>query len=209
MTSEHDAQLQQHAVELVLSGKSGAQVARDLGIPTDTLSQWVTDHRRKHPYPFLRPWHTMRRGRDRDRRLRHRLPGKPWPAVWTPLDEFYGDGGWTLNETHRVSRAEQTYEILLHWHARIMVIEASAAQRNWCPLCPADWGDAVARFQVPPERQPFDGALGSLGQLDAWIRHRSHGDWLITPDIAQELHIRECTRLIAGDPHSTLARCFG
>ncbi len=204
MTSEYDAEFKQHAVQLVLSGRPGAQVARDLGIPADTLSHWVKEHRREHPYPYLRPWHTMHR--DRDRQRRHPFPGRSWPAAWTPLDEFYGDGGWTLSETHRVSRAEQSYEILLHWHDRIMVIDASVAQRNWCPLCPAAWGDPVARFQVPPGRQPFDGDTGALGQWDAWIRHQSHGEWLTTPQAAQELHIHEYTRLIAGDPHSTLAR---
>lgn len=182
---------------------SGAQVAQDLGLPADTLWLWVKEHRREYPYPFLRPWHTTQR--DRDRWRRHRLAGKPWPIAWTPLDE-YADGGSTLNETHRVSRAEQTYEILLHWHEQIMVIDANAAARNWCPQCPADWGDPVARFQIPPERQPFDGATGALGQWDAWIRQESHGDWLTTPEVAQQLNIHEYTHLIAGDPHSTLAR---
>ncbi len=199
MTSEYDAELKQRAIQFVLSGKPGVQVAQELGIPATTLSQWVAEHRREHPYPFLRPWHMVHRAREHRRH-------NPWPTAWTALDELYRDGGWTLNETHGVSQAEQTYEILLHWHKRIMVIDASAAPRNWCPLCPLAWGDPVARFQVPPERQPFDSATGALGQWDAWIRHRSHGDWLTTPDAAQELHIREYTRLIAGDPHSTLAR---
>lgn len=106
-----------------------------------------------------------------------------------------------------VSQAERVYDIWLHWHEnRVMIVDARHGMRNWCPLCPESWGDTLPRFQVRPGRRPFTDEDEAFVQLAAWIRERSLGRCLISPQITEELHLREPTRLFREDPHSTIGR---
>jgi hypothetical protein len=132
---------------------------------------------------------------------------RQWPGQWTPLDEVYGPKEWTLQAAQDVSQAERMYSIWLHWHeARVMIADAQHGLRNWCPLCPESWADTVDRFQVRPERRPFVDEAEALAHLTAWIRQRSLGRWLMSPQMTQELHLQAQSRLIRGDPHSTVGR---
>lgn len=130
-----------------------------------------------------------------------------WPQQWTPLDERYRPPNWTLQVAAAVSQAERAYDIWLHWHeGRVMIVDARHGMRNWCPLCPESWGDTVRRFQVVPERRPFVDEDEALTHLGEWIRERSLGRGLLSPQIVQELRLRPQTRLVRGDSHSTLDR---
>lgn len=130
-----------------------------------------------------------------------------WPSQWTALDELYGPSKWTLMVAQAVSRAERAYDIWLHWHeSRVMIVDALSGERNWCPLCPPSWGGTVNRFQVGPERRPFVDEDEALAHLSAWIRNRSLGRPLLSPQITEELYLRPQTRLLRGDTHSTIGR---
>ncbi len=130
-----------------------------------------------------------------------------WPQQWTTLDELYSPLKWTVMMPQAISQAERAYDIWLHWHeSRVMIVDARNGMRNWCPLCPESWGDTVHRFQVGPERRPFADEDEALAHLSAWIRERSLGRCLISPQITEELHLRAQTRLLRGDPHSTVGR---
>ncbi|PSR33829.1 MAG: hypothetical protein C7B46_08260 [Sulfobacillus benefaciens] len=131
----------------------------------------------------------------------------PWPSQWTALDELYGPLEWTVTVAQSVSQAERAYEIWLHWHEnRVMVVDAHNGIKNRCPLCPWSWGDTFRRFQVGPELRPFADEDEALAHLLSWIRDRSLGRWLISFQIMEELSLQPQTRLLRGDPHSTLAR---
>lgn len=130
-----------------------------------------------------------------------------WPQQWAALDEMYSPPKWTVMVAAAVSQAERAYDIWLHWHeSRVMIVDARNGMRNWCPLCPESWGDTVQRFQVAPERRPFVDEDEGLARLSVWIRERSLGRRLLSPQITEELHLRAQTRLVQGDVHSTLGR---
>ncbi len=132
---------------------------------------------------------------------------KKWPKNWTPLDEIYAQREWTLQEAQVVSRAERPYAIWVHWHEeRVMTADAQSELRNWCPLCPASWGDTRFRFQVPPEFRPFNNMREALDRLENWIRKQASGSWLLSPQMVDDLPIRPHTRLVRGVPHTTLGR---
>lgn len=114
---------------------------------------------------------------------------------------------WTLTVADAVSQAERAYDIWLHWHeSRVMIVDARNGTRNWCPLCPESWGDTIQRFQVAPERRPLVDEDEAPGRLAAWIRQRSLGCGLLSPQITEELALQEQTRLVRSDAHSTLGR---
>ncbi|PSR20549.1 MAG: hypothetical protein C7B45_14495 [Sulfobacillus acidophilus] len=130
-----------------------------------------------------------------------------WPHKWTALDELYPPSTWSVRVAAALSQAERAYDIWLHWHeSRIMIVDARPGMRNWCPLCPQSWGDTIPRFQVRPERRPFLDENEALAHLAVWIRERSLGRGLLSPQITEELHLQPQTRLIWQDPHSTLGR---
>ena len=130
-----------------------------------------------------------------------------WPQQWRALDELFSPVEWTLVAAQTVSRAERAYDIWLHWHdSQVMVVDARLGTRNWCPLCPETWGHTARRYQVGPERRPFVDEDEALAHLAAWIRNRSLGRCLMSPQITEEMHLRAQTRLLRGDSHSTLTR---
>ncbi|WP_053959883.1 hypothetical protein [Sulfobacillus thermosulfidooxidans] len=132
---------------------------------------------------------------------------RAWPRDWMPLDEFYTIQEWTLEEAQRVSQAERAYKIWLHWHdEHIMIADATSNLPNWCPLCPAAWGETLNRFQVSPEYQPFNDVEEALDRLTVWIIDHVLYRWLIAPQMLDDLGIRPYTRLVRGEPHSTLFR---
>lgn len=136
--------------------------------------------------------------------------GNRWPRQWTALDELFSPSEWTVMVAEAVSQAERAYHIWLHWHeSRVMIVDARNGMRNWCPLCPESWGHTVSRFQVAPERRPFVDEDEAFVRLAEWIRERSLGRSLLSPQITEELGLRTQTRLIQGDVHSTLGRLFG
>ncbi|MCY0878169.1 MAG: transposase [Firmicutes bacterium] len=54
MRQQYDTEFKQRAVQLVREdSKPGAQVARELGIPTNTLYQWVQVYREDPKNPFV------------------------------------------------------------------------------------------------------------------------------------------------------------
>lgn len=135
------------------------------------------------------------------------LQTKAWPQDWMPLDEFYSLREWTLETAQHVSKAERAYEIWLHWHdERIMIADARSGLPNWCPLCPEAWGETLNRFQVPPEYRPFNDYAEALERLTTWIKDHALGRWMLAPQMVGDLHIKSYTRLVQGEPHSTLLR---
>ncbi|PSR19979.1 MAG: hypothetical protein C7B45_17230 [Sulfobacillus acidophilus] len=129
-----------------------------------------------------------------------------WPRVWTALDEWYSPEKWTLETAQAVGVAERRYDIWLHWHDHcVMIRDAGDESRNWCPLCPDSWGDIGWRYQVPPEGRPFHDISEAQSHLEALIRSRPRGRWLMSPQLEDELPIRSQTRLVRGVGHSALA----
>jgi transposase len=58
MRQQYDTEFKHRAVQLVLEGsKPGAQVARELGIPANTLYQWVQAYRDDPKHPFVGSGH--------------------------------------------------------------------------------------------------------------------------------------------------------
>ncbi len=58
MRQQYDTEFKQRAVQLVLAGpKSGAQVARELGIPANTLYQWIQAYQEDPKHPFVGSGH--------------------------------------------------------------------------------------------------------------------------------------------------------